>query len=74
MSLRRRRTAVALRLAIVIGVLAGILLTALGPTTIISLLPYFTIQSNVAVGLVAGYAVWQARPGRPEPPSALRGR
>ncbi len=32
------------------------------------LLPYFTIQSNLAVGLVAGYAVWR---GRPDPSDVL---
>ncbi|WP_194823188.1 MULTISPECIES: Pr6Pr family membrane protein [unclassified Micromonospora] len=73
MSLRRRGLAVAFRLAIVIGVLAGIVLTALGPATVTGLLPYFTIQSNLAVGLFAGYAAWQAARGRPEPPSALKG-
>ncbi|MEU4780365.1 Pr6Pr family membrane protein [Micromonospora sp. NPDC023633] len=73
MSLRRRRVAVVFRLAIVISVLAGIVLTAIGPTTVTGLLPYFTIQSNVAVGLFAGYAAWRAWQDRPEPPSALKG-
>lgn len=73
MSLRRRRLAVSFRLAIVISVLAGIVLTALGPATVTGLLPYFTIQSNVAVGLFAGYAAWRAWQDRPEPPSALKG-
>ncbi|NYF58144.1 Pr6Pr family membrane protein [Micromonospora purpureochromogenes] len=73
MSLRRRRVAVALRLAIVISVLAGIVLTALGPATVTGLLPYFTIQSNVAVGLFAAHAGWRAWRARPEPPSALKG-
>jgi hypothetical protein len=73
MSLRRRRAAVVFRLAIVISVLAGIVLTALGPATVTGLLPYFTIQSNVAVGLLAGHAAWRAWRDRPEPPSALKG-
>ncbi|MBW4705827.1 Pr6Pr family membrane protein [Micromonospora sp. RL09-050-HVF-A] len=73
MNLRRRRLAVAFRLAIVISVLAGIVLTALGPATVTGLLPYFTIQSNLAVGLFAGYAAWRAGQSRPEPPSALKG-
>ena len=73
MSLRRRRLAVTFRLALVISVLAGIALTALGPATVTGLLPYFTIQSNVAVGVLAGYAAWCALRDRPEPPSALKG-
>ncbi|MEH0935779.1 Pr6Pr family membrane protein [Micromonospora psammae] len=73
MSLRRRRAATALRITIVLGVLAGVVLTALGPATVTGLLPYFTIQSNVAVGLLAGYAAWRAARDRPEPSSALKG-
>ncbi|WBB69927.1 Pr6Pr family membrane protein [Micromonospora sp. WMMD812] len=69
----RRRAAAALRVAIVVGVVAGILLTALGPATVTGLLPYFTIQSNVAVGLVAGYAAARAWRDRPDPPPALTG-
>ncbi len=57
----------------VLGVVAGIVLTALGPATVTGLLPYFTIQSNVAVGVLAGYAAWRAARGRPEPPSVLKG-
>ncbi|SBT37464.1 Pr6Pr family membrane protein [Micromonospora auratinigra] len=60
-------------MAIVLSVLAGIVLTALGPATVTGLLPYFTIQSNVAVGVFAGYAAWRAWRDRPEPPSALKG-
>ncbi|MEG3636526.1 Pr6Pr family membrane protein [Micromonospora palythoicola] len=72
MTLRRRSAAVVLlRLAIVTSVLAGVVLTALGPATVTGLLPYFTIQSNLAVGLVAGYAIWRARRGRPDPPDAV---
>ncbi|MFI7578635.1 Pr6Pr family membrane protein [Micromonospora sp. NPDC049497] len=73
MSLRRRRAAVVFRLTVVISVVAGIVLTALGPATVTGLLPYFTIQSNVAVGLFAGYACWLAWRDRPEPPAALKG-
>lgn len=65
--------AVAFRLLVVCCVLAGIVLTAAGPATVTGLLPYFTIQSNVAVGLLAGYAGWRAWRGRPDPPSALKG-
>jgi len=60
--------------AVLVGcVLAGILLTAAGPATVTGLLPYFTIQSNVAVGLLAGYAAVRAWRGRPDPPPALTG-
>jgi hypothetical protein len=70
---RRRRLAIPFRLAVVLGVVAGIVLTALGPATVTGLLPYFTIQSNVAVAVFAGHAAWRAWQGRPEPPSALKG-
>lgn len=60
-------------MAIVLSVVAGIVLTALGPATVTGLLPYFTIQSNVAVGVFAGYAAWRAWQNRSEPPSALKG-
>ncbi|MEW2589314.1 Pr6Pr family membrane protein [Micromonospora aurantiaca] len=73
MTPRRRLSAILLRVAVVLAVLAGIVLTALGPATVTGLLPYFTIQSNVAVGVVAGYAAWCALRDRPEPPSALKG-
>lgn len=72
MTPRRRLAAILLRLAVVLAVLAGIVLTALGPATVTGLLPYFTIQSNVAVGVLAGYAAWCALRRRPEPPSALK--
>ncbi|MBQ1046352.1 Pr6Pr family membrane protein [Micromonospora sp. C72] len=73
MTPRRRRPAILLRLALVLAVVAGVVLTALGPATVTGLLPYFTIQSNVAVGVLAGYAAWCALRDRPEPPSALKG-
>ncbi|MGC4897213.1 Pr6Pr family membrane protein [Micromonospora sp. DT31] len=73
MTPRRRRAAILLRLTVPLGVLAGIVLTALGSATLAGLLPYFTIQSNLAVGGLAGYATWCALRRRPEPPSALTG-
>ncbi|KAB1107650.1 Pr6Pr family membrane protein [Micromonospora aurantiaca] len=73
MTPRRRLPAILLRLAVVLAVLAGIVLTALGPATVTGLLPYFTIQSNVAVGVLALYAAWCALRDRPEPPSVLKG-
>ncbi|MFI9526746.1 Pr6Pr family membrane protein [Micromonospora rosaria] len=73
MSPRRRRASIVFRSAIVLGVLAGIALTVAGPATLTGLLPYFTIQSTVAVGLFAGHAAWRAWRGRAEPPSVLKG-
>ncbi|NED58838.1 hypothetical protein G3I24_49145 [Micromonospora aurantiaca] len=73
MTPRRRLPAILLRLAVVLAVLAGIVLTALGPATVTGLLPYFTIQSNLAVGVLAGYGAWCALRDRPEPPSVLKG-
>ena len=73
MSQRHRPGAVPVRALTVLAVLAGIACTAAGPATVTGLLPYFTIQSNVAVGLLAGYAAWLAGRGRPDPPVALRG-
>nr|MDT0660483.1 Pr6Pr family membrane protein [Micromonospora sp. DSM 115978] len=61
------------RLVTVAAVIAGIVCTAAGPPTVTGLLPYFTIQSNLAVGLLAGTAAWLAWRGRPEPPSAVKG-
>jgi hypothetical protein len=58
-----------MRLAAVVAVLAGVVLTASGPATVTGLLPYFTIQSNVAYGL---FAAWAAFRGRDTPP-ALKG-
>ena len=73
MTLRRRRAVAVFRLAVVGSVLAGIVLTAAGPATLTGLLPYFTIQSNLAVGLVAGHAALRAWQGRADPPSAVKG-
>jgi hypothetical protein len=73
MDQRRRRVAVTVRVLTVLAVLAGIICTAAGPATVTGLLPYFTIQSNIAVGLLAGYGAWLAVRHRPEPPAALRG-
>ncbi|MFG2057227.1 Pr6Pr family membrane protein [Micromonospora sp. NPDC048930] len=73
MTPQRRRLAILFRLAIVLSVVAGIVLTALGPATVTGLLPYFTIQSNVAIGVFAGYTAWRAGQDRSEPPSAVKG-
>jgi hypothetical protein len=73
MTPQRQRAAVPVRTVTVLAVLGGIVCTAAGPSTVTGLLPYFTIQSNVAVGLLAGYAAWLAGHGRPDPPVVLRG-
>jgi hypothetical protein len=58
-----------MRLLAVLAVLAGVVLTAAGPATVTGLLPFFTIQSNVAYGV---FAAWAASRGRATPP-ALKG-
>ena len=58
-----------MRLFAVAAVIAGVVLTAAGPATITGLLPFFTIQSNVAYGVFAGWAAFR---GRATPP-ALKG-
>lgn len=73
MRVRDPRLVAGFRLATVLAVLAGIVCTAAGPPTVTGLLPYFTIQSNVAYGLFAGYAVWRARRGEVEPSPLVKG-
>jgi hypothetical protein len=58
-----------MRLFAVAAVIAGVVLTAAGPATVTGLLPFFTIQSNVAYGV---FAAWAAFRGRATPP-ALKG-
>lgn len=58
-----------MRLVAAVAVLAGIVLTASGPATVTGLLPYFTIQSNLAYGI---FAAWAAFRDRATPP-ALKG-
>jgi hypothetical protein len=52
-----------LRVTAALAVVAGVLFTAFGPSTVTGLLPYFTIQSNVLYGAVALVAAF--RPVRP---------
>src|SRR4051794_16033856 len=59
----RTRWAVGVRVAAVLAVVAGLLITAIGPSTVSGLLPYFTIQSNVLYAVVALVAA--IRPVRP---------
>ena len=60
MSLRDPRVVAAVRLTTFVAMVGGVVLTAAGPATVTGLLPYFTIQSNVAFGLFAGWAGVQA--------------
>ncbi|UQU66098.1 Pr6Pr family membrane protein [Couchioplanes caeruleus] len=58
-----------LRITALVAVIAGVALTAAGAATVSGLLPYFTIQSNVAYGLFAGWAAFRGPIDRP----ALKG-
>jgi hypothetical protein len=58
-----------LRLCAVVAVLAGVVLTAAGPATVTGLLPFFTIQSNVAYGIFAAWAAFRDR----ATPAVLKG-
>jgi hypothetical protein len=60
MSLRDRRVVAATRTLTFVAMVGGVVLTAAGPATVTGLLPYFTIQSNIAFGLFAGWAAGQA--------------
>jgi len=53
------------RLLAVGAVLAGVVLTAAGPATVTGLLPFFTIQSNVAYGIFAAWAAFRGRGTQP---------
>lgn len=57
------------RIAGLVAVIAGVVLTAAGPATVTGLLPYFTIQSNIAYGIFAAWTAFRDRPSRP----ALKG-
>ena len=50
-----------MRLLAVAAVIAGVVLTAAGPATITGLLPFFSIQSNVAYVVFAGLASFRGR-------------
>ncbi|WP_246595825.1 Pr6Pr family membrane protein [Actinoplanes auranticolor] len=58
-----------MRLVAVVAVIAGVVLTAAGPATVTGLLPFFTIQSNVAYGVFAAWAAFRGR----DTPAALKG-
>ena len=58
-----------MRLIAVVAVIAGVVLTAAGPATVTGLLPFFTIQSNVAYGVFAAWAAFRGR----DTPAALKG-
>jgi hypothetical protein len=73
MKLRDPRVAVGARLFTTLAVIAGVVLTAAGPSTLTGLLPYFTIQSNLAYGVFAGWAAVRAWRGDPGTPPGLKG-
>jgi len=58
-----------MRIVALVAVIAGVALTAAGAATVSGLLPYFTIQSNVAYGIFAGWAAVRDRTA----PAALKG-
>ena len=58
-----------MRLVALVAVIAGVVLTAAGAATVSGLLPYFTIQSNLAYGVFAGWAALRDRVA----PAALKG-
>ena len=58
-----------MRIGALVAVIAGVVLTATGSATVSGLLPYFTIQSNLAYGVFAGWAAFRDRVA----PAALKG-
>jgi hypothetical protein len=73
MTLRDPRYAAAARLCTFAAMVAGVVLEASGPTTLIGLLPYFTIQSNIAYGIYAAWAAARARRGDLETSAPVKG-
>jgi hypothetical protein len=73
MTLLDHRWAASVRPVTVLAVIAGVVLTATGPATVTGLLPYFTIQSNVAYGAFAGWAAYRTWLGEEPIRHALKG-
>lgn len=70
---RDPRTAAVFRLATALAAVAGVVLTAAGPATVTGLLPYFTIQSNMAYAIFAVVAAVQGFRGDPATSAAVKG-
>ncbi|HEX8348179.1 MAG TPA: Pr6Pr family membrane protein [Actinoplanes sp.] len=73
MTLRDPRLIVAFRLLTAVAVAAGVGCTAAGAATVTGLLPYFTIQSNLAYGAFAVWAAVRARRGELVTSAPLKG-
>ncbi len=73
MTLRDPRYAAAARLCTFAAMVAGVALEASGPSTLIGLLPYFTIQSNIAYGIYAAWTAARARRGDLETSAPVKG-
>jgi hypothetical protein len=73
MTLKDQRLVIAFRVLTVLAVVAGVAFTAAGAATITGLLPYFTIQSNLAFGIFAGWAAFRLYRGERPAPVALKG-
>jgi hypothetical protein len=73
MTLRDPRYAAAARLCTFAAMVAGVALDVTGPTTFAGLLPYFTIQSNIAYGIYAAWAAARARRGDLETSAPIKG-
>jgi hypothetical protein len=73
MTLRDPRYAAVARLCTFAAMVVGVVLEASGPTTFVGLLPYFTIQSNIAYGIYAGWAAVRAYRGDLETSAPVKG-
>lgn len=73
MFVREPRLVAAFRLLTAVAVVAGVGCTAVGAPTITGLLPYFTIQSNVAYGAFAAWAAVRALRGDVRTSAPLKG-
>lgn len=73
MTLRHPRLVIAFRLLTAVAVVAGVVCTAAGAATVTGLLPYFTIQSNVAYGIFAGWAAYRTHKGDEWTSAPLKG-
>ncbi|BFU42734.1 Pr6Pr family membrane protein [Krasilnikovia sp. MM14-A1004] len=73
MNVRDPRFVTAIRLITATAVLIGVILDASGDSTVLSLLPYFTIQSSIAYGVFAAWAATRSWRGELSTPAPLKG-